>query len=84
MAPGLVHEQAVYIRLGPGMGAGPLADVDDFGIASGQPEQGGIGEAVVDDTVGAPEQLGASDGDQVRITGACTHKVYFAFNVPVG
>src|SRR5438045_9233514 len=52
------------------MRGGLLADVDELGIRARVRQQSGAGEIIVDDHVGALEQLAPPHGQQSRVAGA--------------
>ena len=69
-------EQAVDLVLGHGVTAGFLADVGELRVAAGAVEQPGRDEAVVEDHVGACDQLGCAHCRKPRIAGPGADEVH--------
>ena len=76
---GLGHEQLVELLLWNGMGGGALAAINHLGGLGREPEQLRVHQGVIDQHLGAPDQLSSPTREQPRITRSGTHEINYAF-----
>src|SRR5207253_4930997 len=77
-----LDEKGVDVGLAHARVPGKLPHADALGVGRRQVEEGGHGEAVVDDDVGAAQHLGAPDGEEARIAGPGADQVHRHCSIP--
>ena len=79
----VLHQESVDVGLALRTGLpDALAHVDPHGLGRRQVQEPAVHEAVEDDDVGPPQQLGPPPGEQPRVAGAGPHQVDGHDDVP--